>query len=184
MSDHQARCAHLHVDYCTEDYRYDGPDVPNPDPSSSYTGLRKGQLLTRGWWECRHCHTRFDLVRTPSPVPSLATAPTPSKAPCEKCGAEVDDGEDGWTLCIACQARKPLLERIAELESQLALTHDPEKCGCGTDAEWCPLNPAAAELASRPNEYQWRDKHWQLREMLVAGVSERAEPMPEPRKTS
>lgn len=24
--------------------------------------------------------------------------------------------------------------------------HDPEKCGCGSDAAWCPYNPEATEL--------------------------------------
>lgn len=25
-------------------------------------------------------------------------------------------------------------------------SHDPELCGCGSDAEWCPYNPHAAAL--------------------------------------
>ncbi len=53
-------CAHLRVSYRTEDFKYDGPDVPNPDLSSPHVGLRHGATLTRGWWECDSgCGAKF-----------------------------------------------------------------------------------------------------------------------------
>lgn len=52
--------------------------------------------------------------------------------------------------------------------------HDSDVCGCGTDAEWCHLNPTASELASRPNEYEWRDGYWHLRTDATPAAEDRA----------
>lgn len=42
--------------------------------------------------------------------------------------------------------------------------HDPEICGCGSHAEWCPLNPKASELASSTGYPTWSKERrvWQL----------------------
>lgn len=41
--------------------------------------------------------------------------------------------------------------------------HDPAGCGCESDADWCPFNPNAAELRSRPEDYEFRAKYYHLR---------------------
>lgn len=55
----QVSCAHLHVSWRTELAPYDGPDGEY-DPESIHVPIKKGQMVTRGWWECDSgCGTRF-----------------------------------------------------------------------------------------------------------------------------
>lgn len=54
-----ACCAHRTVSFRTEDFIYDGPEIPAPK-GSVHVPLRKGATLTKGWWECDSgCGTRF-----------------------------------------------------------------------------------------------------------------------------
>lgn len=53
--ENDARCAHMRVEYRTEDHRLTEDDVrgiPSPPLDSPYVPFRAGMTVTRGWWEC------------------------------------------------------------------------------------------------------------------------------------